>query len=183
MRRTLPTGMAVGDESGSVPIRTATSMPSSSIDTTRSTSNARPRIAAYRLRKRVSIGVTCNAPDICGAVTVSKPPGALCRPAARRSTSSSSANRRRQSLASCRPASVNRMVRVLRTTSSAPSRDSSWAMVRVTVAVEMPSRRATAATLACSARAANSVISWVRSTCATRSTMTERGNLPKCRPD
>ncbi len=60
MRRTLPTGMAVGDKSGSMPIRTATSMPSSSIDTTRSTSNARPRIAAYRLRKRVSIGVTCN---------------------------------------------------------------------------------------------------------------------------
>ncbi len=91
-RRTWPSRVVIKVELGSAPIRTATSMPSSTRLTTRSSSSSLARTSGYASRNASSAGRTCSCPNISGAVMVMSPLGRACSAAAPRSAASSAAS-------------------------------------------------------------------------------------------
>ena len=73
MRRTDPTRVAIEDESGSAPIRIATSMPSSIMSRFRSARLSRMSTCRWTLENSATTGSTCSRPNTIGAVIVSAP--------------------------------------------------------------------------------------------------------------
>ena len=101
--RTAPTRVAMAELSASVPMRTATSNPSSTRSTGRSTKVSAIDTSGKRPRNSVTIGNTCSRPNTIGAVMRSSPRGAVPSPAAARSISSKSASTRRAPDQEARP--------------------------------------------------------------------------------
>ena len=163
-RRRSPTRCATSDESPSAPIRTPTSMPSSTTFTVRSSSSRSTLVAGYFARKALTTGATYRRPNSTGAVTASRPCGSARRAASDASASRTAARIARHRSRYSAPSSVRWIRRVVRLRSRTRSSCSSAASVRTTAGSDEPSASAARVRLPCSTIRTNVVIACSLST-------------------